>query len=106
MKLPNVSGLKPSKPENGGGGMVGGSGFSMRNQTIADLARNLQNFFDQPIFDRTGLTGNYDISLRWPRTNDDAARSDAIRSALLQQLGLELVPGREQMEMLVVEKVR
>jgi uncharacterized protein (TIGR03435 family) len=104
VKQQNVPGLVPSKPENGGGGFVGGNGFGMRNQSIAGLVRNLQNYFDQPIVDRTGLTGNYDINLRWPKANDDAAKAEAIKAALLQQLGLELTPGRAPMEMLVVGK--
>jgi uncharacterized protein (TIGR03435 family) len=51
------------------------------------------------------LTGPYDVDLKWkPKLGQ--SDQDALRQALLDQLGLQLVPGREMVEMLVVEKVK
>jgi len=63
----------------------------------------------QPVFDKTRLTGAYDIELQW--TPDDApAAADApsapspdIFSALKQQLGLQLESSKEPLEVLVVD---
>jgi uncharacterized protein (TIGR03435 family) len=70
------------------------------------LPKNLQGYFDKPILDQTGLTGNYDVSLEVASNTDRAAEMDAIASALPAQLGLELVPSRQALELLVVEKAK
>ena len=82
---------------------TGSNKYNARGQTIENLLQNLQGHFDETLDDETGLTGRYDISLEW-QSGDAAASSKAIRDALLNQLGLELVPGRAQVEMLVVRK--
>ena len=58
-----------------------------------------------PVLDRTGLTSRFDFDLEW---SDDPRQPNvvALQQALRDQLGLELVPGRESVEMLLVEKAR
>jgi hypothetical protein len=53
----------------------------------------------KPVVDQTGLTGNYDFTT-------GPFGPEEINHAFLDQLGLELVPGREPIEMLVVEKAK
>jgi uncharacterized protein (TIGR03435 family) len=54
---------------------------------------------------QTRLDKFYDIQINWrPRAGE--SDQDAFKRALLEQLGLELVPGREPVEMLVVEKAK
>ena len=79
--------------------------FSFQNQSITNLIQNLQPEFGQPILDRTGLTGNYDVSLDVTYGNG-TSESDALRQALPAQLGLELTPGREPLDVLMVEKAK
>jgi len=58
----------------------------------------------QPVIDRTGLTGSYAVDLNWqPAAGQSEA--DALRQALLDQLGLELAPDQQSINMLIVEKV-
>ncbi len=113
LKQAGAPGLKPSQTQNGGGGF-GRAGSSSRagvhsinsqDQSIPGLIRNLQGSFDKPIVDHTGLTGTFDVSLT-VKTPNGGTESDAIIQALPAQLGLELTPGRESVEMLVVEKVK
>jgi uncharacterized protein (TIGR03435 family) len=51
-----------------------------------------------PVADETGLKEEYDFELRW-----DPGNADSIKSALVEQLGLELIPARRPVKMLIVE---
>lgn len=66
-----------------------------------------------PVVDRTGLVGRFDVDLTWDDEKkwDDSGRyyftnPEGLKQAVLDQLGLELVPSREPTEMLVVEKAK
>jgi uncharacterized protein (TIGR03435 family) len=82
-----------------------GAGYcSFRNQTLSGLARCLEGRFEIPVIDRTGLNNHFDIDLKWDETDWQHPNLDGLKQALLDQLGLELVPSHEPVEMLVVEK--
>jgi uncharacterized protein (TIGR03435 family) len=68
------------------------------------LAGALENNFRMPVMDGTGLTNDYYYDLTW--TSSGGARQNQLnlKKALLDQLGLELVPTNMPIEMLVVEK--
>ncbi len=61
-----------------------------------------------PVFDRTGSTQNYDISLlklAWaPHVNGTEKERLAALNASLQAYGLELAPAREKIPMLIIER--
>jgi uncharacterized protein (TIGR03435 family) len=59
-----------------------------------------------PIVDETGLTGSYNLDLRWKVKTDPNANQEAVKQALIEQLGLELVPVHKAVDMLIVEKVQ
>jgi uncharacterized protein (TIGR03435 family) len=80
-----------------------GNEYSAQHQTIEDLVQNLQGHLETPLYDETGLTGSYDISLKWEAAGGQAA-GESLKQALQEQLGLELTPARAQIEMLVVKK--
>jgi uncharacterized protein (TIGR03435 family) len=115
LKQTDAPGLRPSRGRSGGqtaassasssstGGAIKKKTVTCQNQPISNLVKNLQGSFDKPILDRTGLTGNYDISLAITM-GSGGSESDAIARALPTQLGLELVPDRQPTEVLVVEK--
>ena len=46
------------------------------------------------------------MDVKWDDTDKANRNVDGLKQALIDQLGLELVPGREPVEMLVVEKAR
>jgi RNA polymerase sigma factor (sigma-70 family) len=98
VKVPNAPGLKPG---------TGVDGWSN-----ADASFSLANFLEEhylriPVIDQTGLAGNFDFELAW---GDPASpvnlRVEQLKQALLDQYGLELVPERQPIEMLVVEKAK
>jgi uncharacterized protein (TIGR03435 family) len=76
----------------------------MENQPIQTLANLLENNFQEPIIDRTGIEGSFDVYLRWKVKDPRHPDLGALKQALSDELGLELVPGRAPMGVLVVEK--
>lgn len=56
--------------------------------------------------DDTGLTDRYDIDLTWDQTDFKHPSPDALKQALLEQLGLELKPAKQPVDMLVVQRSR
>jgi len=66
----------------------------------------LKGRFKIPVIDQTGLSKQYDYYLKWDEKDRDHLNSTGLQRALLDQLGLELVPSREPIEMLVVEKMK
>jgi uncharacterized protein (TIGR03435 family) len=101
---PNARGLK--SPSGGGYSDPWGY-FACYNQTIStahpsdfSLAMELELLFGKTIIDQTGLTQKFNIDLKW---NGDL---NALKHALRDQLGLELVPTNMPVEMLVVERLK
>ena len=80
---------------------------------MAELARNLTGRVDRPVVDRTGLTGIYDLVLRWTPDNVQSVAAGAgpsrdgtsIFTALQEQLGLKLESQRAPIEFLIIDKV-
>jgi len=104
VKSPNAPGLKPST-HNGQHLDFKSGKVSFGGANIGSLRLYLDEYFEVPVLDRTGLTGNFDMTVAW---NEPAhgKNPEALKAALVDQLGLELVPGREPLEMLVVERVK
>ena len=67
---------------------------------MAQLAALISLIVERPVVDRTGLAGHYDLELRF---SGDSAPS--IFTALPEQLGLKLETERDEVEVLVVERI-
>lgn len=93
--------------------------------TIAGLCAQLGLSMDREVVDKTGLAGSFDIHLEVnaddlrPKfvagrtfeqqdqsTADDAGAGPSISTALQQQLGLKLEPGRGPVQVLVVDQIQ
>jgi RNA polymerase sigma factor (sigma-70 family) len=70
---------------------------------MSELTSFLEDQYQTPVVDETGLNGYYDYTLKWDQSGWQANRA-GLKQALLNQLGLELVPTNIPIEMLVVEK--
>ena len=60
------------------------------------------------VIDKTGLAGNYDLTLQWSREDSSTPDTDSapsIFTALPEQLGLKLQPAKGPVETLVVDHV-
>jgi uncharacterized protein (TIGR03435 family) len=112
VKDPNASGLKPpiagSQDDHSERGryVAEDRALSSDSPPYVGLTRFLEQAFNKPVIDQTGLTQHFSIDLKWKQQSTSVAAGNAIKQALLDQLGLELVPGREPVEMLVMGKVK
>ena len=87
-----------------GGGVVRSGGTS-----LAVLVGNISGAAGRVVVDKTGLTGNYEFTLRWdarppgsPPTDDDRP---SVFTALQEQLGLKLEPDRAPLRVLVIDRI-
>jgi uncharacterized protein (TIGR03435 family) len=98
-------GLEPSNA-NMPKGFSGKGDFDMQGQTLAGLVYFLERRFQLPIVDQTGLTKRYDMKFSWNEADFWHPNLVNMQQALLDQLGLELVPTNMPIEMLVVDKAQ
>jgi uncharacterized protein (TIGR03435 family) len=78
------------------------------NRTMTQLANVLSRAADRPVADRTGLSGEFDVELRWTSALEPTSATDNAESlftALGQQLGLKLESTRGPVEVLVIDSV-
>jgi uncharacterized protein (TIGR03435 family) len=84
------------------------AGFAV---TTAGLAAMLTSHTGRTVIDRTGLTGKYDITLKWtpdnapPVTDGSGDQPPNIFTALQEQLGLKLEPSKGPVDTLVIDHV-
>ena len=102
-----TSALKRSKRTNNDSMLWQNSGtwLKFQNQPVSGIAHETEALSKFPIIDETGLTNNFDFDLNCKATDIENRNWDNVNQAL-DPLGLELVPSREPIEMLVVEKVK
>ena len=118
---PNEPIHEPGKPVFDKNGVPilrpGGFGFSMgsdvrellgRKRSIEQLALILSNELRRPVVDKTGLTGDYDYSVKYapnltPAQTDGGADAPDLLVAVQEQLGLKLESKKGPIEMLVVD---
>jgi bla regulator protein BlaR1 len=89
------------KAPKGACGFRAGKGIlSSRSATMEMLASELI-LTGRIVVDRTGLTGSYDLDLRW--TPDEFETSSELITALREQLGLKLEATRAPVEVIVID---
>jgi uncharacterized protein (TIGR03435 family) len=101
-KLKESTGPRPPLPVAYNGPVIR---FDLLDKSIADLVGFVTPNVDRPVVDKTDLTGRYDFSLEYTRSNPDQASNDFDRSifAAVQNLGLKLAPAKEPAEVLVID---
>jgi uncharacterized protein (TIGR03435 family) len=107
VKIPNAPGLSPTAKKQPSAEFYGTTFYGGVDKPLTNLVNFLEASAGIPVVDRTGLTGRFDFSLKWNKPKVQQTQQglpDPLRQALLNQLGLELVPGTAPVEMLVVEK--
>jgi uncharacterized protein (TIGR03435 family) len=97
--------------------------LTVRNQTMGDFATWMQStVMDRPVVDQTGLTDRYDFQLKWtpdetqfaafrgvgavvPPATDSATAPPALYTAITEQLGLKMGPGKVLVDVIVIDHV-
>ncbi len=92
--------LRPTASTGGSSSSTTLDLFSAVNHPIGSLAGMLESRLQRPVLDQTDLSGHFDWEVRLEHRDIESAR-EAVRD----QLGLELSPAREPVEMLVIDKV-
>jgi len=103
-------------PEDKGPNGVGRGSMMVQNTDLtshaiplASLANMLTDQLHRTVIDKTGLTGQYDLLLKWTADDAPEASSDSstpsIFTALQEQLGLKLQPSKGPVDTLVVDHV-
>ncbi len=72
---------------------------------IATISRWLVDEVDGPVIDETGLTGTFDVRLRWSKELAPTGDAPSIFTAVQEQLGLRLERRRVPAEMFVVDHI-
>jgi bla regulator protein blaR1 len=109
--------LQDAGPDKKGVGMSAGRGMLQGHEnTTAMIARALSDRVARTIVDNTGLTGNYNFTLKWMPDADKApglglpepsatADGPSLFTAIQEQLGLKLEPAKGPVEILVIDHV-
>lgn len=84
--------------------------FSAQAMSVAQLADMLSRQLHRTVIDRTGLTGKYDITLKYtpdssPASADAADAGPSIFTALQEQLGLKLDASKGPVKTLVIDHI-
>jgi uncharacterized protein (TIGR03435 family) len=112
---PRETGKAP--PRNCGQQMMSPRSLTAFQVPLENICPMLGRILGRTVVDKTGLKGNYDISMEWapddaqqatlppdaPRPDTDASAS-SIFTAIQEQLGLKLESQKGPVEMLVVQK--
>lgn len=103
--------LSADQTKAGGGDMITNGSRALikitaREVPMGALAKVLSSRADRTVIDKTGLTGIFDLDLQWSNEDNPDAAADApptIFTAIEEQLGLKLQPGKGPVDTLVVD---
>src|SRR6202012_6020630 len=95
-------------------GFSPGGTLQVANATMANFATFLQRFvLDRPAVDQTGISGRFDLELRWTadgadaKANDlatDASAAPGLFTAIKEQLGLKLEAKKAETDVFVIDR--
>jgi uncharacterized protein (TIGR03435 family) len=119
----NGPNLHESKEPEGGSLTSAGTGqFTVQGVSLADMARSLTQELSKElgrvVIDKTGISGRYDVTLKWTPDTGEAALNDgtdgtapppdsgpSIFTAIQEQLGLKLESAKDPVQVLVIDHV-
>ena len=105
VKNANAPSLKPGTGHGSSGRSSRGE-YTAVNQSLSSLIYFLAFYVKTPVVDHTGVNGQFDFHLKWDAIDVQHPNLEGLKEALLDQLGLELVPATEPIRVLVIEKAK
>jgi uncharacterized protein (TIGR03435 family) len=106
-----ANGFKTADGRTGRGMMniedgVGEKTMTSQGITITSFVETLSGLTGRAVVDKTGLNGKYDFTLKW---KPDDSRADtngpSLFTAIREQLGLKLEPGKGPVEIIVIDHI-
>jgi uncharacterized protein (TIGR03435 family) len=103
----------PSPSYHPGSLLIGDGELSGQAIPIRRLVRGLSGTVDRQVVDQTGLTGKYDVTLKWLPDRESLNQQDSgangsrasIFTALQEQLGLRLEPTHAEFDTIIVDHI-
>ena len=80
--------------------------FHLHGEPLAALVSGIEDCLAAPVLDRTGTTNHYNLDFAWMEPDPEHPTYEDLKRALRNLGGLELVPGRATLEVLVAERVK
>ena len=79
--------------------------FTASGVAVSVMLGELTAASGRAVIDRTGLTGNYDIELKWTPQPDPNSDNVSIFTAVQEQLGLKLESGTAPLDVVVIDRI-
>ena len=98
--------LKEATPDSSSLSNYGPGKISAKATPIENLVVNLSGIAGRMVVDKTGLKGKYDIELTWSQDNQPEASAPSIFTALEEELGLKLQPGKAMVNVYVIDHIQ
>jgi uncharacterized protein (TIGR03435 family) len=114
---PKFKEITPAEQKSGVVNGVRAGGMSIHNHNLtatgvpmSSLVNHLSGQVQRVVVDKTGLTANYNLQLSWSADDAEPPSADApgppdIFTALEEQLGLKLQPGKADIDTFVIDHV-
>jgi uncharacterized protein (TIGR03435 family) len=84
-------------------GYIFSGGLRGESMSMSTLAGMLTLFVKQPVVDKTGITGDYEIDLKFAASETTDSSFPSVFTAVQEQIGLKLEPQKVPVEMLVID---
>lgn len=101
---PTGAKLKPTQGKAAASYMIPGR-MLMLNEPPSVLAGMIHLILHMPVEDHTGITGTYDVDLKFAPDNATDSTAPALPTALHEQLGLHLEPHKITQQFLIVDHI-
>ena len=79
--------------------------FTAGGEAVSTMLGELTAASGRAVLDRTGLSGTYDIDLKWTPLPDANSDNVSIFTAVQEQLGLKLESGTAPLNVVVIERI-
>ena len=97
--------LQAAKEGASKGANIRPNGIQAPSATMGALAKMLAALLRQPVADRTGIAGDYEIKLSFAPNDATDSTLPSLFTAVQEQLGLKLESAKVPVEMLVIDHV-
>ena len=95
--------LKESVPGTAPSSWMSPGKFSAKSVPASSIVESIGGMAGRVTFDKTGLTGLYDVELTWAWDDDPNSTAPPLFMAIDEQLGLKLEPAKASIDVVVID---